>query len=208
MAQRCRHLGIDFDNTIVSYDGVFHRVALERGCIPSSVGVSKVAVRDWLRQTGKEEIWTEMQGHVYGARMRDADLYPGVREVLAAARDTGLVVSIVSHKTRYPFLGEKHDLHAAARAWVEEFLRDDAGPFVEPDRIFFETTKEAKWARIGAADVSHFVDDLPEILLSEHFPADVEKILFDPDRHHGDLGPGVTIIHGWDELGQRLLACP
>lgn len=207
MAEPCRHLGIDFDNTIVRYDGVFHKVAIERGCVPSSIEVSKLAVRDWLRQAGQEDVWTEMQGHVYGARMRDADPYPGVRAFLAAARDAGMIVSIVSHKTRHPFLGEKHDLHAAARAWIEAFLRDEAGAFIDPGRIHFETTKEAKWARIGATGASHFVDDLPEILLSEAFPADVARFLFDPDRHHGSVGPGVTTIHAWDELGRRLLPC-
>lgn len=205
MPSRCTHLGIDFDNTIVRYDGVFHRVAVERGCIPASVEVSKVAVRDWLRRAGQEDVWTEMQGHVYGARMRDAEMYPGVREFLALAREAGMTLSIVSHKTRYPFLGGKHDLHAAARAWVDEFLRDEAGPYVPSERIHFETTKDLKWARIGATGATHFVDDLPEILLAEAFPSGVERILFDPDHHHEALGTTVTTVHAWVELRQQLL---
>lgn len=200
-------LGLDFDNTIVQYDGVFHRVALERGLIPASLPVTKLAVRDWLRSHGQEDIWTEMQGHVYGARMRDADMYLGVREFLAWARDRRIPLTIVSHKTRHPFLGEKHDLHAAARNWIAEFLRDAQGSFVPDDRIHFELTKEAKWARIANSGVTHFVDDLPEILLSEAFPPAVERILFDPDRHHDDPSPGVRTIHAWTQLRACIEPC-
>jgi len=42
-------IGIDFDNTIVSYDTLFHRVALERGLIPISVPANKISVREYLR---------------------------------------------------------------------------------------------------------------------------------------------------------------
>lgn len=206
MASRCVHLGLDFDNTIVQYDGVFHRVAVERGVIPPTVAVSKIAVRDWLRNEGKEAVWTEMQGYVYGARMRDAEMYPGAREFLTLARDAGMTLSIVSHKTRHPFLGEKYDLHAAARAWVDEFLRDASGPYVHADRIHFETTKDAKWARIGATGASHFVDDLPEILLADAFPPGVERILFDPDRHHQSLGASLRRVDSWGDLRRQLLA--
>lgn len=205
MAHRCHHFGIDFDNTIVRYDGVFHRVALERGCIPPTVDVSKVAVRDWLRTAGQEAVWTEMQGQVYGSRMRDADAFPGVRDFLAAARDSGVAVSIISHKTRYPFLGERHDLHAAARAWIEEFLRDETGPYVEPGKVYFETTKEGKWARIATSGVTHFIDDLPEILLAGEFPPDVERILFDPDGHHVMAGSALLNVRDWNEIRRRLL---
>lgn len=206
MPLRCTHLGIDFDNTIVQYDGVFHRVAVERGCIPATLEVSKIAVRDWLRGAGQEDVWTEMQGHVYGARMRDAETYPGVREFFALAREAGMTLSIVSHKTRHPFLGEQHDLHAVARAWIDEFLRDEAGPYVPQERVYFETTKDAKWARIGATGATHFVDDLPEILLADAFPSGVERILFDPDHHHAALGRTVTTVHAWVEINQQLLA--
>ena len=206
MALRSTHLGIDFDNTIVRYDGVFHRVAVERGAIPPTVDVSKIAVRDWLRQAGKEDVWTEMQGYVYGARMRDAEMYPGAREFFSMARDAGITLSIVSHKTRHPFLGEKYDLHEAARAWADEFLRDDSGAYVPAERIYFETTKDAKWARIGATGATHFIDDLPEILLADAFPRGVDRILFDPDRHHRIEDADVKTIHAWSELRTLLPA--
>ena len=70
-------VGIDFDNTIVSYDQIFHRVALENGFVPSDCPVRKEAVRDFLHKAGAEDVWTELQGTVYGSRMGDAFAFAG-----------------------------------------------------------------------------------------------------------------------------------
>lgn len=178
------HIGLDFDNTIVSYDALFHKVALEGGWITAEVPVSKVSVRDHLRAAGRESIWTEMQGYVYGARMDEAAAYPGVQDFLVWTREHGIPVSIVSHKTRHPFLGTQYDLHAAARHWISLHLTDANGPLVVADRVYFELTKESKVQHIASIGCTVYVDDLPEILLAPGFPASAEKILFDPDHHH------------------------
>jgi hypothetical protein len=182
------HVGLDFDNTIVSYDALFHKVAGELSLIPEDTPVSKLRVRDYLRDTGREALWTEMQGTVYGKRMAEADSFPGVHALLHWARAGGIVVSIVSHKTRYPYLGPQYDLHAAARGWIEQSLRDNRGPLVAPGNVYFELTKEEKIARIVAIGCDIYVDDLPEILLAPEFPAGVERFLFDPDDHHRETG--------------------
>lgn len=182
------HVGLDFDNTVVSYDALFHKIAREGGLIPQETPVSKVSVRDHLRKIGKEELWTEMQGTVYGGRMAEAAAFPGVQGFLGWARGAGIAVSIVSHKTRYPFLGTQYDLHAAARNWIARNLRDAAGPLVSPEHVYFELTKDAKLARISAIGCSAYVDDLPEILLAPAFPAGTERLLFDPDGHHLEAG--------------------
>lgn len=69
-------LGIDFDNTIVCYDALFHRVCRERGLIPAEVPINKTDVRNYLHQAGREDAWTEMQGYVYGAQMSEASPFP------------------------------------------------------------------------------------------------------------------------------------
>ena len=53
-------IGVDFDNTIVCYDQVFHQVALEQGLIPPTLPVSKGGVRDHLRSVNNEDAWTAM----------------------------------------------------------------------------------------------------------------------------------------------------
>lgn len=177
-------IGLDFDNTIVNYDHVFHLVAREGYHIPGDLPRSKVHVRNYLRSIDKEDIWTEMQGYVYGARMSDAAPYPGAIEFMQWARDAGHELRIISHKTQYPYLGKKYDLHQSAREWVERVLQCDGKRLVEPEHAFFEVTKEAKLKRVQDQGCAVFVDDLPEILLAPDFPANVTPILFDPENHH------------------------
>ena len=142
-------IGIDFDNTIACYDGVFHAAALERGLIPADLGRDKNSVRDHLNGSGRKDDFTELQGYVYGARMDLVSPYPGFAEFVAAARKAGHDLFIVSHKTRHPILGPKHDMHAAARGFLTDARPDRRGSRRRSIRhnVFFELTKEEKVAR-------------------------------------------------------------
>jgi hypothetical protein len=197
-------IGVDFDNTIVCYDDLFARVAVELGLVPPEAATSKTAIRDHLRAAGQEDRWTELQGTIYGPRMPDAPPFPGVIEFFAACRAAGVPVAIVSHRTRFPYLGERHDLHVAAREWLirQGFHAADRLGLPE-ERVFFEETKEAKVERIAAIGCTHFIDDLPELLAHPLFPAGVRRILFDPRGEHGAL-PGVDILSSWHNAPKLL----
>src|SRR5262249_17026503 len=153
-------IGIDFDNTIACYDGVFHAAALERGLIPSDLGRDKNSVRDHLNGSGRKDDFTELQGYVYGARMDLGSPYPGFAPFVAAARQAGHALFIVSHKTKHPILGPKHDMHAAARGFL--VARGLVGPGthqIDLANVFFELTKEEKVARAAGLGCELFVDD-------------------------------------------------
>ena len=83
-------------------------------------------------------------------------------------------------------MGPKYNLHDAARGWVETFLLDESEPLIDPERVFFEVTKEEKIARIGQQSCDYFIDDLPEILNMTGFPTSTGRILFDPEAKHID----------------------
>ena len=194
-------VGLDFDNTIVSYDELFHRVALEQDAIPSDLPATKTAVRDYLRRQGQEDLWTEMQGYVYGRRMGEARAFPGVEAFFRTCWDRHIPVVIISHKTQHPYRGPKHDLHAAARAWLagQSFL---PGDWVK-QRVFFEVTKEEKLRRIARQRCTHFVDDLPEFLALPGFPAGTRPILFSPTQPTEP--PNLAVVRCWDELTTLIL---
>jgi hypothetical protein len=193
-------LGIDFDNTIVCYDALFHRLASERGLVPSNLAASKSAVRDYLRHAGNEEAWTEMQGMVYGPYLRDAHPFPGVLNFFRACRAAGIPVCIISHKTRHPFRGEPHDLHAAAIDWLEmQGFFDPAQVDLPRDQVFFELTKTAKLDRIRQSGCTHFIDDLPEFLGETAFPPQVLRLLFDPNDLYVDNARFLR-VQSWDEI--------
>lgn len=178
-------LGIDFDNTIVCYDRVFHQIAIERKIIPPELPMYKNAIRDYLREHGREEQWTELQGYVYGERMSAALPFPGVIECLATCLRQGISVYIISHKTRRPYRGPAYDLHQTARDWLQTqgfFDADRVG--LLPQQVFFEISQEQKLQRIAEVGCTHFLDDLPEFLGNPGFPGQVERLLFDPNESH------------------------
>jgi hypothetical protein len=183
-------IGIDFDNTIACYDGVFHAAALERGLIPPELGRDKNSVRDHFNGAGREDDFTKLQGYIYGTRMDLVAPYPGFADFIAAARKAGHELFIVSHKTRHPILGPKHDMHAAARGFLAaRGLVGDAASQIDPSRVFFELTKEAKVTRAADLRCDIFIDDLPEILAMPGFPAGMRRILFDPDNRFAGAVP-------------------
>jgi hypothetical protein len=191
-------IGIDFDNTIVSYDALFHKVAIEHKLIPPGIKGSKLAVRDHLRRSGREDAWTQLQGYVYGARMEEAAAYPGSMEFLKWSVRQGVSVSIISHKTRYPFLGPRYDLHRAARLWVEHHLKDGGRSLVKPEDVYFELSQEEKLDRIRTTACDYYIDDLPEVLLAPGFPEGTRRILFDPEAHHGDAP--LKAVRSWQDI--------
>jgi hypothetical protein len=198
-------IGIDFDNTIVCYDEVFRRTAVEQGLVPPEAATSKTAIRDHLRAAGREDRWTELQGAVYGPRMLEAHPFPGVIEFFTACRAARIPVVIVSQRTRFPYLGPQHNLHAAARDWLTHHdFHDPAGIDLPVNRVFFEETKEAKLARIAAVGCTYFIDDLPELLTHPHFPDGVRRILFDPNGRYHDVS-GVDVAQSWPHLLARFV---
>lgn len=197
-------VGIDFDNTIACYDEIFHRVALEKGLIPPGIPQTKENVKNYFLNIGKEGIWTELQGHVYGTRMIDVSPFPGVISFLTQAVKKNMPIYIVSHKTRFPYKGPKYDLCEAAFKWLDSqgfFDKNHIG--LNPDRVYFKETKEEKLKQIKEIECSHFIDDLPEILLEEEFPNKTKRLLFSPglSLDTSVYDDRLEIFRSWHEIG-------
>jgi hypothetical protein len=169
-------IGLDLDNTIVCYDRVFATLAKEAGLPAPVCEGGKPAIRSFLRKEGREPEWTMMQGHAYGKRMGMAEPYAGVIDFIGVARSGQHALAIVSHRTLRPFLGEPFDLHAAAEHWLE------ALGLLDRLDLFLETSMESKAARITELGCDVFVDDLPEFLSRQDFPAATRRVLFDPSN--------------------------
>lgn len=192
-------VGIDFDNTIASYDQLFHRLALEKDLISADFPVCKTRIRNHLRATGQEPLWTAMQGEAYGPRMPEAEPFCGVLDAISNLRHQHIEVRIISHKTQHPISGPRFDLHAAARSWLTE--RGFWATGLSETHVFFEPTKEAKLARVVSEGCSVFIDDLPEIFLAPTFPSNVKRILFDPENIHPS-NPLWESLSSWSRFQQ------
>lgn len=200
-------IGIDLDNTIVSYDGLFADLAVEQGLLPRRPAGGKRAVRDALRaRPGGEAAWQRLQAAVYGRQMARAGMFEGVGRFLDRCRGAGIEVRIISHKTRHAAADpDGADLHRAALAWMRArgFFDDDRFGLA-PSAVHFEPTRADKLRRIAAVGCSHFIDDLDEVLSDPAFPAGVARYLFAPAGGAGN-GPYVT-CRSWRELSDELLA--
>lgn len=195
-------LGLDFDNTIVRYDTAFHHAACQRGLIPDSVPETKTAVREFLCAEGREDDWTELQGYVYGPGMSQAEPFPGLVDFLQQANDAGWSVSIISHRSKHPYRGPQHDLHAAAAGWLKQRGFNERC-FINAECVFFLETVEDKVRQIEREEVAVFIDDLPKILSHKEFPAQsVRRVLFDPNLQHD--ASGFERLHRWQDAWDML----
>jgi hypothetical protein len=196
-------IGLDLDNTLACYDATFASLAACEPDLPAALPRTKLGLRDHLRRCGREPRWTELQGQAYGPGMRLAKPFPGALEFIGNARAAGHCVMIISQRSPRPLAGEPHDLHSSARAWIDENLRDAAGPLFNPDNVVFEADRDAKVARIGACACDVFVDDLPEILEHPRFPPATLGVLFVPQQYGAACSSAAGADH---EIGTRAAA--
>lgn len=196
-------IGVDFDNTIISYDDVLHRVALERGLIHPGVGERKREIRDTVRQLADGEIeWQRLQAIVYGPRIGEATLIDGVQSFFALCRQQGTKVFIISHKTEFAHYDEtRTNLRQVALQWMaEEGFFSPSGLGLSEQDVFFEATRREKIARLVALSCTHFIDDLEETFLEDSFPENVAKILYSPLSAEKPSPPGVRVASTWKEI--------
>jgi len=159
-------IGIDFDNTIVDYRPVF------LAAMPDAA-LSKAGIRDTLRALPDgEAAWQRLQAHAYGTGIAQAPAFEGLDSFLQMARQRGARLYIVSHKSRFAAAAPQGpDLREAAHAWL-------ASRKIEVDGVFFESTRKEKLARIQVLDLTHFIDDLEDVLTDAAFPNTTRPIHF------------------------------
>lgn len=182
-----KRIGIDFDNTLIDYDEVFRFLACGRGLVGQPFSGSKEAVRAAVRGLPDGEAqWQRLQGAVYGRGIAQAVLFEGAAAFLRGARAAGHEILVVSHKTEYGHHDpERINLREAALAWMkQQGFFDDARLGVRIENVRFAPTRAEKIEEIGRLDVTHFIDDLPEVLDDPEFPPGVVKILFTNGAPH------------------------
>jgi len=198
-------IGLDLDNTIINYGSLFYDVALEKKWIPIGCQKDKIGVREYLQAKGRNDLWTELQGLIYGPYLTEAVPYSGVDDFLLECRRLNVPVWIVSHKTRFPAVGFQYDLHASASAWLftSGLIHDKTGG-VNKDRIIFCETRSEKIAAIVKLQITHFVDDLPEVFLDADFPKETTRYLYAPEGIQ--LQPSYCeSVSSWQDLKMIIL---
>lgn len=197
-------IGIDFDNTIASYDLVFRKIAYQEGYISKEWEGGKKKLRDYLRKLPNgENIWMRIQGQVYGKYMHRAQIIPGIANFLLTCKCRKVPVYVVSHKTEFGHYDpDKIPLRIEAMKWMK------AKGFFEPDKyalskrnVFFASTRSEKVKKITELDCTYFIDDLEEILLEPEFPIKTKRILFCPINDTAENNDFIT-FNSWMEISR------
>ncbi len=197
-----RTIGVDFDNTIVSYNELIYSAARRRSLISSDVMKNKREIRDAIRKLPNGEIeWQKLQAFVYGKGMESAVLMAGVAEFFDLCKGLSVPVFIISHKTQFASMDvECVDLRETALEWMKMnkfFSKEGFG--LALDNVYFKSTRQEKIDCLGALGCTHFIDDLEETFLEEYFPAHVEKILFSPQGTDIKL-ENMKVCRSWGQV--------
>tara|TARA_B100000886_G_scaffold339314_1_gene304417 strand:+ start:5062 stop:5670 length:609 start_codon:yes stop_codon:yes gene_type:complete len=193
-----KKLGLDFDNTLIDYDEVFFKLALEKNLIPRTLNKDKKSVRKFFIDNNIEDEFIKLQGEVYGLKVLEAKQSFGMFEALRSLKNDNFELVIVSHKTKYPYSGEKYDLHKAASNWLEvnKFFDED-GLAMKRENVYFELTKEDKISRIEKLNISLYIDDLQSIL--QMIKPSIKRILYSP-KFKERIDEDFYLLKNWKNL--------
>ncbi|MBU1932064.1 hypothetical protein KJ965_05210 [Patescibacteria group bacterium] len=199
-------IGIDFDNTIVSYDEIFYEEALSRGLIRSGTEKRKMVVRDNIRKLPDGDIeWQKLQAVAYGQRMKEARIISGVREFLRTCAINNIMFYIISHKTEFANYAEtKINLRSEAIGWLKNkgFFKSNEFDF-SLNNLYFAFTRPEKIEYIKQLKCTHFIDDLEETFLDASFPVNVNKILFNKSCKNASL-KDISVFSKWEHITKHL----
>lgn len=193
-------IGLDLDNTIIDYRSAFESYLQENYSFKPKVKVTKEIAKKFLQAKGGDVLWQKCQFEIYSFRYQGARLAPGLLDFIRRA--SGLAdLYIVSHKSNYAaFDSEKtRNLREAAQEWLFRkgvVSRDN----IPAENIYFSESIEQKLDYIKQLGLTHFVDDLDEILEHSLFPSTTQGFLFSTV-----VSSKRNRVDNFDMLSRRLL---
>ncbi len=202
-------VGIDLDNTLISYDRVIYQLCREREWIDDSFPKNKRKIRDLIRQMPDgEEHWMSLQALIYVEKMDQAEIMPGAWRFLRGCLERDHSVWIISHKTRHAARDpQRRDMHRIALDFLQQrglFSRESLGASFDKDQVIFNQTRDEKIDMIRRQKCDIFIDDLTEVLLHPEFPDATRKILFDPEGQSG-WQDDLWVATSWDQIEEFVL---
>ena len=124
-------IGLDLDNTIVSYENAIVKIADEFTEIPNHIAKNKDKIKGFFIENNLEKKWTFYQGELYGPGMKYAKPYPGVIDFIKQVLVRDHKICIISHRSKKPYGGQDYNLHIIARNWINMHL-----PYQESNQKF------------------------------------------------------------------------
>lgn len=194
-------IGIDLDNTIISYDNAFICQAKSSNLIQPSFGGSRSDLRKEIfsQENGKTE-WMKLQGQIYSHCMNQAEIMPFFQNFVQSAREKSIRLVVISHKTMFGHFDDEHvNIRETAVRWMEENDFFNLMGFSKNDILFCDT-QENKINAINNAKCDYFIDDLMEILVNESMSKSTKKILFGKSNAENASMGHIKVCSHWSEI--------
>lgn len=119
-----------------------------------------------------QEEWKVVQEWLYTEGLNYASVNFGARNLIEKLRSQNADLFVVSHKTPVSAFN-KADLIQPAQRWIKHNLSDIQE--LGANNIYFEATRESKIKRIASLGLTHYVDDLLEVLQEENYPRKIKS---------------------------------
>ncbi|HFD31165.1 MAG TPA: hypothetical protein ENJ28_00425, partial [Gammaproteobacteria bacterium] len=172
-------IGVDLDNTLINYDRLFKKLAISSGLVSQNWTGDKAKIRNCIRELPNGEYrWQQLQGHVYGEAIEDADAFSGAVRFLWRAKHKGHKVFIVSHKTKFAHHDSSVNLREQALKWLAKNKIYGASICNLVDDVFFLSTQEKKIEKFNSLKLDIIIDDLVEIIEHPFLDKNINAILF------------------------------
>jgi len=173
-------IGIDLDNTIINYELAFKKVSVLKKL--KIKNINKEKLKNKIIKNFSEGEWTTVQGEIYGKYINFATPYKGFKNFLRN-NNKFFEFFIISHKSKFPILGKKINLHKKAKYWLKNNkISYCDNSLINNKNIFFLNTKKNKIKKIKDLKIDYFIDDLEEIL--NKMPRNIGKIKFGKSKKH------------------------
>ena len=187
-------IGLDLDNTIISYDKLIFELGKKKYSI-SKRFINKdkdFLKKEIIKKKGNKE-WTAFQGLVYGKHILRAKLSNNFYNTISKIKNF-YDLYIISHKTEWSKIGIKINLRDAAKKFLKKNkISYCKNSLIRNKNIFFENTEEEKIKKIKNLKLNYFIDDLIKVLL--RLPKRINKINFNLKKRKNFL-----TINDWRDL--------
>ncbi len=161
--------------------------------------INKNHVKKQIVNEFGEDKWTECQGKLYSQYLEFATPFPGVIETIQNFKKMGSSLNIVSHKTKFPYVGEKVNLIDKSNEWIKNNLVDTENkPLFEEKQIWFTESIKHKISTILKIEATIFIDDLKHVL--DELPEQIEGIWFNPDNG----SENTDSYKNWEEIRNKI----
>ncbi len=189
-------IGIDLDNTIIDYDNLFYKIAIKNKLIPKNIGCNRIKIRNFIKKKSISK-WKRLQSDIYSLYINEATVKRGFLNFINKVYKKGFEFCIISHKTKYPYIGKKKNLHKISQKWIHNKI--NAKIDFKIKNIFFEISEKKKINRIIEQKCDYFIDDLPSIL--EAIPKKTKKILIDSKKNYKKKNE-FLVIDRWKNISK------